>query len=434
MALSAIIFMACESESGDHKGMFENPLSECIIQPSVKIGGEGIIQWNGFDESVSLYLLSENGEEYGLDVEVVTASGLIFHIPLSVPPGVYSLIMSQNGVTDLGKVEVLDMDMPVKGLEVPSSALQGEEILMEGIGFASDCLVILADNGGNEYVLETMLTSVGISVSIPSDLPEAEYEMYLLQDGRSWLLQPSFHVYADVVIKKLKALRLYSPYMGTAEILLEWIIDIEDHAVLTVSEYLVEDDVPELNAYDRYECDENGWFGLVYDGFEASNDLGMSYVFDSDGNVMRAEVLIYGDDETTPFSWTYDSDGNLLDVASPKMSFRSFGYDSGNLVRFRQTEFIYSDPASVNNPYAYDVVWGYMALVEKNDPFIYFPYMLGWYTGSSVSLPSLMRKPSPTGTGMTDCPLSYSFDEDGYVVEMAWRENDDSYRVEYVYE
>jgi hypothetical protein len=61
-----------------------------------------------------------------------------------------------------------------------------------------------------------------------------------------------------------------------------------------------------------------------------------------------------------------------------------------------------------------------MALMEQNDPFVYIPYLLGWYTKKSVYLPTSMVLPSPTGTGTVSHSLDYEFDESGYVVKMMW--------------
>lgn len=73
-------------------------------------------------------------------------------------------------------------------------------------------------------------------------------------------------------------------------------------------------------------------------------------------------------------------------------------YDRGNLTSFRNTGFSYDASGMANHPSAPDVVWAYMSLMEQNDPFVYIPYLLGWYTKSSVYLPTSMVLPSPNGT------------------------------------
>jgi hypothetical protein len=157
---------------------------------------------------------------------------------------------------------------------------------------------------------------------------------------------------------------------------------------------------------------------------EASNDLSMTYSFDQDGRVVTSDVLIYGKSQPTEFTWSYDNGGYLLDVtyvaSSGLRTFREISYDKGNLVRFRNTEFVYDDETLKNHPAASDVVWGYMAVMEKFDPFVYFPYLLGWYDMKSSSLPTAMTIAS--GTGTVTLPVGYEFDEDGYVVEMKWND------------
>ena len=77
-----------------------------------------------------------------------------------------------------------------------------------------------------------------------------------------------------------------------------------------------------------------------------------------------------------------------------------------------------------NHPDAPDVVWGYMSVMEKFDPFLYFPYLLGWYDKSSSLLPSSMTISS--GMSTKNIPLTYAFDDDGYVTEMKWSDGGDN--------
>jgi hypothetical protein len=82
------------------------------------------------------------------------------------------------------------------------------------------------------------------------------------------------------------------------------------------------------------------------------------------------------------------------------------------------TMFSYDDASLKNHHNAPDVVWGYMSVMEKFDPFLYFPYLLGWYDKTSSALPTSMTISS--GTGTVTLPLTYIFDEEGYVTEMKW--------------
>lgn len=418
---------ACNENDGPAGPLAENPLSECILPASVQAGSDALVQWNGFPEDPVIKLVAEDGTEYEVEVTAVTASGIVFRVPSYLTPGNYKVMLDDE---ELGMIEVAPADMPVSGLKIPRGANQGEEVVFDGIGFEEDCMLVLVDGEGNEYELDTRLTNSGILIMVPDALAAGDYAVYIIQNGMRWLLTSSFSVYVDNAVKTLTRIDYYSPYVGTDMLRLSWEILREEPATLTVSQYVIEGTEESVMAYDRYVCDESGYFILAEDGFEESNDLGVSYVRDADGTVTRADVLVYGDKETTPFNYTYDSEGFLVDISSPKRSFRSFGYSNGNLTLFRNIEFEYADQSLVNHPSASDVVWGYMSLIEKNDPFVYFPYLLGWYDKASALLPTALVTPSPQGDGTVRYSIAYEFDSDGYVVRMSW----DSDRVEFIYE
>ena len=430
LLLLTFFAVACNDKDGLSGPGAENPLSECVLPASALAGGEVLVQWNGFPEDPAISMVSQDGTSYEVEVTVVTASGLVFLVPSSLTPGTY---LVKSGQDELGTMEILPAEMPVTGLKMPSGAKAGEEIVVDGIGFEEGCVAVMVDSEGNEHALETELTYSGISVVIPDDMAEGTYSVYLVQGGMEWLLSGSFQVYRDIVVKTLTCVSYYSPYVGTMTLRLSWEINRNDPVTLTVSETVIDGQEESLEAYDMYVCDATGLFTLDYDGFEASNDLSMAYDRDSDGVVTKSDVLIYGKKETTPFTWTYDADGFLTDISSPTRSFRSFSYEEGNLVRFMNTSFEYSDPALAGHPSAPDVVWGYMSLMEKNDPFLCFPFLLGWYDKASAQLPTKMISPSPTGTGTVESALAYGFDEDGYPVSMSWTEGNSEYRVEYIY-
>lgn len=433
-ALCAVFTASCSDEGGLSGSGAANPLSECVLQKSAVAGGEAVVQWNGFTEEAAILLVGTDGKEYAADVQVVTASGLVFDVPKEIPAGTYSVVLLRSGERmELGEMQVLEAEMPVSGLKMTSASKPGEVVVIEGIGFEEGCKVRLVGADGQEYVIDADLSYAGISVRLPEEIAEGDYEAYLIQDGFTWLLNSSVTIYAEIKEKLLQRLDCYTPYIGSALIRLSWEISHEEPVTLTVSEYLVDGESESLEAYDTYVCTGEGYFELTHDGFEASNDMSMRYVRDSEGLVAQSDVLIYGNDASTAFTWTYDTDGFLTDISSPKRSFRSLSYEDGNLTVFRNTSFAYPDGELTASPSAPDVVWAYMALMEKNDPFVYFPYLLGWYKKASAQLPTMMMKPSPTGTGTTDCALSYDFDEDSYVTRMSWTEGTSSCRVEFTY-
>ena len=396
----------------------ENPLDTCVLPSAVQAGDEALVQWNGFAKDAKIWLVSGDGQEYEVAVKVLTDSGIMFVVPASLPAGVYSLVLDQSGRKVLGNIDILAADMPVTGIKVPAGVVIGEELLIEGIGFEEGCAILLVDSAGNEYEAEASVVLSGLSVQLPPEVKKGTYEMYLVQNG-SWLISSSFTVYGKSGPKTLVRLDYISPYLNSSKLRLSWEVNRGDPITLTLSEYLIEGEEETLQAYDQYVCDATGTFKLEHDEFETSNDLMMSYTRDEDGAVTVADVQIYGSDKMTAFIWTYDGDGYLTNVASANFS-RSLTYSSGNLTKFWTTRFEYKDAEQTNHLSAPDVVWAYMALKDTSDPFVYFPYLLGWYTKASAQLPTAIAIPSPVGTGTIKNDLTYTFDDEGYVEKMAW--------------
>ena len=396
----------------------ENPLDTCVLPSAVQAGDEALVQWNGFAKDAKIWLVSGDGQEYKLDIKVLTDSGIMFVVPASLPAGVYSLVLDQSGRKVLGNIDILAADMPVTGIKVPAGVVIGEELLIEGIGFEDGCAILLVDAAGNEYEAEASVVLSGLSVQLPREVKKGTYEMYLVQNG-SWLISSSFTVYGKSGPKTLVRLDYISPYLNSSKLRLSWEVNRGDPITLTLSEYLIEGEEETLQAYDQYVCDATGTLKLEHDGFETSNDLMMSYTRDEDGAVTVADVQIFGSSKTTAFEWTYDAEGYLTSVESANFS-RSLTYSSGNLTKFWTTRFEYKDAELTNHLSAPDVVWAYMALKDTSDPFVYFPYLLGWYTKASAQLPTAIAIPSPVGTGTIKNDLIYTFDDEGYVEKMAW--------------
>lgn len=421
---SLALAVSCSNLDDKNSSGGQNPLNECVLPSIVQAGDEALIQWNGFTANDKIFLVSESGEEIEVAVEVFTASGIMFVVPANLPAGSYIVAVEQNGRKELGTIEIIAADMPVTGIIVPSSAVIDEEFIIEGIGFEDGCAIILIGEDGKKYTVNANLVSSGISAMLPEDFVPGCYELYLQQNGLSWLIAASFSVYGGKAEKQLKRIDYYAPYIGDSKIKQSWEIAQEEPVTLTLSEYMIEGSEETLQAYDLYEAGDDLHFELAHDGFNSSNDLSMSYTRDSYGNVVSSDVLIYGKEQTTAFTWTYNAEGYLTDISSPARSFRSMAYTDGNLTEFRNTSFDYGAKQKVNHPSAPDVVWAYMSLMESNDPFVYFPYLLGWYRKSSQQLPEAIIVPSQTGTGTVRNELSYTFDEEGYVIKMAWESSE----------
>ena len=97
---------ACGTDEGVLGPEGGNPLSECFLPDTVRAGDELILQWNGFKEDAVLSLNNGDGQEYELEIQVITSSGLIAVVPREVPAGDYGLMLSQGGSRKLGTVKV----------------------------------------------------------------------------------------------------------------------------------------------------------------------------------------------------------------------------------------------------------------------------------------------------------------------------------------
>ena len=421
--LLVLSIAACSEIKDDARdGFVPDPVTECVLPEETASGSEVILQWNGFAADDRIFLRKE-GSDYEMQVSVITGSGLIFNVPFDITPGVYEVVLVRGGETLIGIINIFPPDLPVSGLSFPGAALAGESIMLGGVGFDDSASVRMTGPDGQDILLESSLTREGLQAFIPEDLAEGEYMLYLLQDGCEWQISSSFLI--SSAARKLLSITTIGPYFGSTEVSYTWTVYDEDEPVrLVLSEALISGDEITEGAVDIYEADASGTFVLVSDGFESSNDIKMTYHHDSDGRVTTADVLLYGKSQPTQFTWKYDASGAISGITYESRlgltSFSEIEYDEGSIVLFKSSQFEYEDPSLKNNPYAPDVVWAYMALMNRFDPFMYFPYLLGWYEVKSASLPTAMT--IPDGSSMTVVPLSYEFDDKGYVIQMNWME------------
>ena len=433
--LLVLFFAACSEIKDAGRDVFvPDPVTECIVPVETCSGSEVILQWNGFAGSERIFL-RKDGVDYEMQIAVITGSGLIFNVPYDIYPGEYEVVLLQDVETVLGSINVFPPDLPVNGLKTPGAALAGEAILVGGVGFDDSASVRLTGPDGMDLMLESTLTRDGLQAVIPEDLAEGEYTLYLIQNGFEWEITSSFMV--SSAARKLLSITTIGPYFGSAEISYTWTIYDEQEPVrLVLSEALIEPGEITEGATDIYEADSSGAFALVSDGFEASNDIKMAYHLDSDGRVSKSDVLRYGKSQPTEFTWTYDASGALSAITyESKLGLTSFSdieYSDGSIVVFKSSQFEYGDPTLKNNPYSPDVVWAYMALMNRFDPFVYFPFLLGWYNVKSACLPTSMSIAS--GSSMTFVPLSYEFDDKGYVTQMSWSEGNSVNRLLFDFE
>lgn len=409
----------------------KDPVSECVVPASARCGDEVILQWNGFTDDASIILRTSVGEGFSVDLQVITESGLIFKVPHGLVPGKYDIVLIQDGEVVLGQIEIMASEIPVFGISLPSSAIAGETVTITGVGFDNTSEIVL-ELSGHSVFPEVSLVNGGLTFVVPEDIAQGAWEVYLSQQGGRWLVSDSFMI--TVAMRKLASVAFTALYSGQTLVEYKWNISDEDMPVVTLTERFIEGDSVTEGCADVYEPVSAGSWILAEDGFEMSNDMEISYILDGEENVSASDVLIYGKSKPTRFTWVYDA-GYLCDVTYESkngvVSFRTIGYENGNITSFGNVSFLYDDPSLKNNPLAYDVVWGYMAVMEKFDPFMYFPYLTGMYDVKSQLLPTSIVL--NTGLETLAVPVSYEFDADGYVMEMSWKENGHSNKVSFTY-
>ena len=216
LACLMLVLSCVDSKTGGQTEIVTDPVSECVVPEAVRCGDDVILQWNGFGQMASIVMRSSSGEETVAEISVITASGLIFNVPFTMLPGIYDIVLVQDGEFTLGQIEVLPPDMPVSGISMPSSALAEEVILIKGMGFDSSSRIVLVALDGTEYEIVPEYVAGGLSISLPDSLPEGEYAVVLLQDGYRWTICESFQLMS--VARTLASVAYQGPYMGATQV------------------------------------------------------------------------------------------------------------------------------------------------------------------------------------------------------------------------
>ena len=438
LVLTALLAASCQ-EKGYLDGDGVNPLDKCVVSESVQPGMEAVVQWNGFDASASLYLRGEDGKEYGVEVTVVTASGLIFRVPSGVRSGTYTLMLEQVGnPLELGVIEVLESDLPVTGIKLPSAVEPDKDFIIEGVGF-TDSFSVFASDADRRVSLEcTLISKSQMEVSMPAGMPSGIYSLYLSDGTDEWLLSESFYV---TVRKSLSSISLTSPYQNNVRYRVKYEVERENgqvKAIVYTTAQVENGVVIQEEAHDRYILESDGVF-RAEGGSSSSNNFNFGYTYDSSGNILYADVLRYSrnnpEGTMRRFTYLYNSDGTPSNVTyeldGVTRSMQMWFYEDGNLTESKfSTIFLYEDESLKNNPFAQDFVVGYFAFSDVMEPFLYAPYLVGNHPFVSRLLPSAFNEDPGNGV-ISRADITYAFDDDGYVSEAKWRSG--SYHMEFAY-
>ena len=436
--LSLLLTVAACQEKDSLKVGGDNPLSECVISSNARPGQEAVVQWNGFGSSPVLFLRSADGKEYPVGISVVTASGLIFHVPAGIMSGTYSVVMDDGDRVELGTIEILAVDMPVTAVSLPHAVEAGKDFVIKGVGFTDEHLLKLV-HGTDVTVLEFETISSGVKVTLPADIDRTVYSLYLSDGMDEWLLSDSFAV---ALRKRLASVSRYAPVDGAVRYrtcyALEYDADVFKAIVYTASQ-VENGEVLLEEAHDRYLLGQDGVF-RAEGGQSTSLNIEFGYDRDSEGRILAADVLRFSrnnpEGAMRRFSWKYDSEGRPTDATfeldGVTRSLQVWLYEGENLSETMFSVFVYDDNSLKNNPFALDVATGYDMMSMLDEPFLYAPYLMGDIPFVQTHLPSAIMEPSGMMGTLVRKDVVYQYDEDGYATQMSWNNGSDMLVFEYL--
>ena len=420
--LCAVTFVACDKE-GLKTGGGSNPLAEPVLSGAAAPGEEVVVQWNGFGQSAKIFLVDAEGNRYDTEIKVQTSSGLIFVVPSGLMPGEYSVFLEQG--KNIGSVQVLESDIPVSGISFPAAVAPGEIFVFAGVGLDSSYGLILSSSSGQSK-LDSQMSSAGLDCMVPADFKTGVYTLILTDGENEWILSKQFKVMKR---KALLAVIRDAPYDAGVRIRDEYRLEFqgEELSAIVYRSCLVEagQEQEELSR-DRYVRISDNEFA-VDDKEISSLNYGFKYICDSDGKILVADVHRYSnknpDGVHREFTWNYDQTGRptavKYDLNGSIYSLQSYIYQDDNLAETNANIFVYDDATLVNNPFAPDAAHAFDMMHYKDEPFLYFPYLLGRHPFNSKLLPDGYMAISGL-TSRAKVPFSYDFDEDGYIKSMTW--------------
>jgi len=437
LLLSAFMMISCVEKEGNDSEYDKNVDVECNLQSSARPGAEVIVRWPGFSEGAELYLKSSSGDTISVSVDFLSASGLLFTVPENMGPGLYTLVLA-DGNRELGQIEVLEREFSVIGIKVPDIVAVGETMTIEGNGFDEYYKICLVPSSGDAVYLDYSLSGTGISVAIPADVDRGKASLLIERGSESKLITESLLV---TVRKKLDSFTLVSPYFAPVYIYSRWMMEYDENDYLTqiiISEGTCEDGV----YTEDKSCvfNRTSEFSIVFDGLPSENitlNSDVSYSCEN-GRIVKSDVTRIGTQNKIfdmSYDWVYVDD-RLTDITYLYKDGRTlyafwYEYDeNGNISRVYNTPYVYGDTALKNNSFASDPAVLYSAVSFKDDPFIFFPVMMGLADVGSANLPTAVQMASGL-VGMKNIPLEYGFDEDGYVTSMTIKGQDITLLISY---
>ena len=135
--------------------------------------------------------------------------------------------------------------------------------------------------------------------------------------------------------------------------------------------------------------------------------------------------------------YTYDNEAGLLTIQSSKEitianTNQNTPTEDRIFVEANVNAFVYEDNTLKNNPFAADVTIGCEMMSNTDEPFLFFPYLMGEHPFVSEYLPSAIMEPTGPMGAYEKKIINFVTDSEGYVTEMSWETGSDTIIFEYI--
>lgn len=312
MLCAVITFSACSSDDDGPS----NPVSNPTIPQSAKIGAEVTIQGTGFAAGQTLWLVPEYGEAVNVKAKMAT-SGAKFTVPYTLNKGKVDVVLQvENNKWTLGTMTLLAAENPITAISVPSGLALGKEVTIAGIGFAEGDKIVLipvANAATKSYMTDktpqgttvgTTVAADGVKFTVPADLAEGEYTVFLVRGKYTWALGTTA-VYVDrriesITITDNDMLTMYAPMLG-----------LEDGKLVVTFNYNEDGSLKAITSNGNVE------WAFEYNGktITTTNSYSqpLAYTIDDQGRIISSTGYdMYG--EEVAYTWSYDANGYLESV------------------------------------------------------------------------------------------------------------------------
>ena len=177
---------AC-SENDTEKGPAKLPVTDIKIPATVKPGEALTIQGKGFTKESRVLLQSV--KPLPMEQTAVNNSNLTISIPEDFETGVYFIFLQQTiHVWEIGRINVItNKTSPVSKIVVPTEAIAGNLITVEGEGFAANCKLTLVGLTDEQELEIVHRTDNSLNLRLPVMLKTNDYTL-LLRQGEQWEL------------------------------------------------------------------------------------------------------------------------------------------------------------------------------------------------------------------------------------------------------